>query len=305
MVADSVMTQGLGILLAVVAGCSLALMGFTYKIGARRKITPAQIMLIVCVFGTISYGIRCAWIDWSTVPWWFWLVGLGIGVTQCLAIELMGIGLKMGPLSALWCAVGLGFLPVLLYGRIFLGQSLDGWKIAGVIAAVGCVVAASMGQGSGAAGPGLKAGRKAMGFLAMIVVLTLLNAALSVAQFDLGLRASPNGGSYLSQLGDLYYLMIYVTLGGFLLAELSIRRVGIAPKGLLSLGLVAGFGSVVGLQLSGQAASLAKGIAYPICGASGILITAIVATIAFHEKRTKYWYLTVGLGVLAVVLGNL
>lgn len=293
-------------MLAVAAGVSFALIGITYKMGQSRGVLPAQVMLVMSAIGGLVYGARAATLDLSPMPRSIVLLGIGVGLTQWMALQLVSAALRKGPLSAAWCAISLSFLLVFPYALVVFGRSPGFFQLASAVLAALCVISASLNQGSsGGLDTGPKPGWKSLWYLLLLVALLLVNSVISIGQYDLSQRHAGEA-TLLGLYSSVFYSVLYATLVITLLTQLLLQRRLHPRRGAMwRLGLLAGAGSVAGLYTQGVAVGLAGPVIYAIGGAAGLIFTALVAAVAFKEQRTLLWYATIALGAAAVVMGNL
>jgi drug/metabolite transporter (DMT)-like permease len=233
-------------------------------------------------------------------------------LTQYLAVKLVAMGLKAGPLSPVWCAVSLTFVPVTLYATAVFSEPLGAMRGLGVVAAMGCVVMASMGQDEAAGRAGLSSWRGRALYGALLVTILLANSVSDVAMKEMGTRTVSGvagAASYVKQYGDLFVTLLYAFLAAGVVGDMVVRRKGREPgmatgrlKVALGLGVVAAVGSIGGIWLTQQFAGSHAAMAFTVRGAASILAASVVSVIAFRERFSRRWVGTVGLGVLAVVM---
>ena len=130
--------------LAVLGGTAFTAVGISYKFGESRNVRPVQIMLILASIGTVIYGLRATGVDWRAMPLRVAFYGLAVGATQYLALRLIQVLLRLGPMSAMWCAVSLSFLLVVVFEYVAYYEAPSVMQTAGIACAVGCVVLAAM-----------------------------------------------------------------------------------------------------------------------------------------------------------------
>jgi len=225
---------------------------------------------------------------------------------------MIAVALRMGPLSALWCAISLSFLPTLPYAYFMFGQGLYIFQYLGVIAAVGCVVSAAVANKAKPAEPAVpatplrpKVGTR-LAYFGLLVLMMISNSVNNLAILDISNRHIDAAHTLWDIHFQPFLVIFYASLGGLCLCDLLYRRkFNVSAGNLLLLGLPAAFGSIAGLYLQGFASKLGGAVSYAIAGAAGIVFAAAIGTVFFKEKRTALWYLTIGLGALAVVLGNI
>ena len=287
------------LVLAIAAGLCLALIGIAYSLGKPRGITPSHIMVICCGFGTVFFLVKSVRKGFAGVPKRVWVMGMGAGVSQYLALRLLMWAIGIGPFSPAWCAASLGFITVLSFSAMFLGERLGVAQICSVAAAVGCVVVSAMGQQGGGGGA------MSWGYLLLLSAVLVANGAAFVGMKYLGKRSRGENGSYMQQWGDIYLMLLYAFFGAGLACDLvAARAFGASPAWTLGLGCLAAVGSIGGIGILAACAGRSAAIMFPVSGAMQILGAATASVVAFGEPLNGWWMGTVGLGVLAIVLAN-
>jgi len=294
--------------LAMLAGTSFSLMGIAYRAGAPRGATASHIMVVIAAVGTAVFGARCMGLDLSAVPKTVWAWGLVAGCTQYLTLKFISAGLRIGSLSTVWCAVMLSFVAVILYAAAYLHEPLRWYHWASVMTALGCVAVGSLREHAPAdtTHPILRrpAGKLIYGLL--LLGLWGLNSVTPVGMKALSFEFTSDGQRHMDLYGDLYRLMIY----GILLAALGIefglrRRFGAPLLPTLLLGAMAAAGSMMGMTALGYASAGNAALVAPANGVTSIVLTAVVAVVAFGDKADGVWLGTISLGVASAVLANL
>lgn len=285
---------------AFLAGACFACIGVSYRLGQARGVRPTQIALVMSLGGAIVFGLRCWGMAFGEVPLRLWLFGLAAGSGQYLTMLLIRHALARGGLTAVWCAVGLQFLPTILYARLFLDERIPPLRFVGVAAGIACVLVAALRQ-KGDSAPRAGAPPRAGGYVvysAILLAILLGNSLLSVGIKDLSAR--PAGPvSYFA----LYCLLMYVVLGLFICVGMLVRRgPGVPLRLLLPVGLLAAGGSTLGLWALGRCSALPAALVFTVSGVVSILGAAMASVLALGEKPTRLWYATVALALLAIVL---
>jgi hypothetical protein len=295
----------------VATGVGFALIAIAYRLGQTRGVGPPQIVLLISVAGAVYFGVAAWPLDLAGLPPLVLAFGVVAGLGQYLGVKLIRPILDRGPLSPLWCAMSLYFLPASLYAYLVWGERIRAHQYAAIAAAVACVVIASIGQGRSApsesdhARPDRPVRRKILYGLMLVGVL-IFNSLMAVCIKDLGTRPAPEGGSYMDHHGHVMYLLFYVALGAAILPDLLITRAYRVPlRSALLLGLLGSAGSIGGLMALRVCAAYPAGVVFTIAGVTSILTVAVVSVLALGEKADATWYGTVATGVLAVILANL
>jgi drug/metabolite transporter (DMT)-like permease len=292
--------------LAVLSGMCFSVIGIAYRLGARRGVDPMQIMAVLSLAGAIFFAVRtvAAYGGYST-----YAVALGFlaGATQYAVLHFVRAALRLGPLSLLWCAVMLSFVPVTLYAGAFLGERLAATHYAAVAAAVACVLVAGLGQGGSMepAGGGLVTVPRRLAYAGVLLGILIFNSVASACLKDLSTRTDGQGVFLVKHYGDLYMAVLYAVLfAGVAVDQVVTRRPPPPRRWLLVLGGISAVGSIGGFALLMVCAYLPAAIVFTVTCVSSILFTALVATAALGERRTWAWYATIGCGLLAVALAN-
>ncbi len=303
-----VTSSALGGLFAVLSGMAFCIGAILFKVGQNRDLTPMQILMIAAAVGTAVFVFPATETPLDEVPAIVFILAIAAGVSQYFLVTLIRLALKFGAMSAMWCAVSLMFVPVIFYSWLAWGQGLTIYKTLGACAAVACVITATeANRQSHRTHEHLHMSyRRAAAYLGLLVVIFLVNGISAGTQFDLSQRTTAAGRKLLDQYGMVYYLVFYATIFVATAADLAIRRklMPAVRKGWW-MGILTGFGSTAGMYIVGLASIAIGSITFALCGAAGILTTAIAGAIFFKEKRSLAWYATIALGVAAVILGNL
>lgn len=291
--------------LAAFSGVSFALMGLAYRLGQPRGTYATHILLVCSLLGAMVFGLRSLRCSWRTVPAIVVVLGLLAGVSQYGVILLIQRAMTLGPMSAVWCAAMLGFIPTVIYSYIFLGERMGLHHYAAMAAAIGCIIAASLGQAGDPLPGGPSSGEKAVVFglllLAMLVVSGVVNTALK----HLSTRTCDAVRTYTDGYGEIYLLFLYVSIAGCIAVHLLVTGGYTAPLGdMLSLGLLAGVGSVGGLASMSIATRASAAAVFPVSGVASIVATAFIGAVWFGEQVDACWLASMGLGVATVVLAS-
>lgn len=305
--------------LAAVSGISFSVMAIAYRLGAPRRVTPSHILLVACVMGMIVFGTQSLG-QWSHLPSRVVLLAATAGVSQFALLRLMHWGLKHGPLSPLWCALMLGFIPVILYSAVFLGEALAARHYLAVATATGSVLAAAFAdtilhrlarKPAPAEIPPAQRHlhrnlRESFLYASLLMTILLTNAIASIVVKELSTRTGPAGNSDMNDFRYCYLFLLYLVIELGIVVELACSKAPAAPRGsVLALGTLAGAGTIAGMitltiYSAGQAATV-----FTVSGVASIVATSVGAVLLFGEKMTLGWLLSVGLGLATVVIANL
>ncbi len=299
-------------LLAALSGVCLSLIGVAFKIGQGRGVIPLHISMCMGIAGAIVFGSQMDWHNLGVLPLFVWGMVLLTTLGQLLAMHLVKICLRMGPLSPLWAAMNLTFLPVILYSALFLSESIRIMEMAAIFAGILTVVFASQTTGGPSAGEGetaAKHGMKTKLTYSLLLVLVLMgNSLVFIVIKDLGTRtvAPGSGGTWLAMYIAPIYFLMYASLALFSGAASWMQKA--RPdrvRDLVMLGALAAAGSIAGLVLLKISIPLPAALVFTLSGVMTIVSGAVASVVFFREPVFWAWYGTVGFGVLAVLLANL
>jgi len=292
--------------LAVVSGIFFSIIAVAYRLGMSRGVVPLHILGSVSVVGTAYFLI----LSWGALGEGAAIraiaFGLAAGAAQYVILPLMRAGLRAGPVSPLWCALMLAFVPIALYSALVRHEPIDGFQVAALGVAAACIVLATFGQGgSSPAVPGRSAGHHRLRYAGILVGMLLLNAINGVFLKELDFAKDAAGVSLKDRFGLLYLAMLYAGILGGVLADQVVTRRSFPPwRWTLLLGAMAAIGSIVGSNLLMVAASLQAAVVFPVNAVASIVSTAVLASVFLGERRTWSWYASLGCGLAAVVLAN-
>jgi drug/metabolite transporter (DMT)-like permease len=295
------------LVLPMLAGAGFAAIGVAYRMGERRGISAPHILAVVALAGTIVFAMRSNLAAWN-VPLAVWVWGVLSGVTQFAAVKLIGPALRRGPLSPLWCAVSLGFVPAVLYAAVVWGERVAGMQMLAVAAGVACVVAASINpkpQAGEARARNAGHFGRILAYGLLLVTIFVVNSTITVAMTDLGKRPGSGAAAYGQRYGAEYLMLLYASLGACILVDNVIGRRGLPGRAVLLLGPLAAVGSIVGLDMQSRCLIwYPPAVVLAVAGVSAIVLVAVLSVIIFKERPTAFWLATIALGVGAVVLAN-
>lgn len=287
---------------SLAAGIFSGFIGIGYRIGSKGKVFPIQTALILDAAGFIFFSTLAKW--QYDLPLLVWGLGATAGVTQYGTIRILRETLRRGPLSPAWCAIGLSFMPALVYCWFFRGETPTLWQILSVTATVGAIVVASIGNSKNA-GNSHKLESKKEGVIyglllgVMMVLCGIIYIILKSATF-IKYGDSTLFNEFSNQIMALAYLFLALPS----LLDLSISRTWQINKYFIAGGVfvaVGGIGSY-GIQLLIMTAPAV--IVFALSGVTSVLFASLVSVFVFHEKRSYYWYATVILAVLAILLNR-
>ena len=291
------------VLLALLSGLMFAIGGAGYKVGANGNVHTLQCAAFLSVVGTVVFGLF-GWNEWHGASMFALITGVVVGVMQYVVISLLRTALKLGPLSPAWCAVSLGFIPVIIYSALACGETLSVWKYLSIAATVGAIISASQSSGDNAA---VKHPVKDKIFYCIILVLLVVtNCTLPLSlkicsQVMMPGTEVPTSSACGNVILSLVYFMILVCGA----VDLTVRKKWVFNRyaflggGLLAVGASSGYG--LQLLLVDKAPAV---IVFALGNTVSILGTALISVIILREKITASWFFTVGFSVLAILLNR-
>ena len=285
-------------LLPALVGCLFALIGVGYRLGQARGVGTPTVVLYMALAGTVVFAVRSFGLPIGEVPARVWVLGIAAGLSQYATIKLCAAALERGPLSPLWCALNMVFVPVILYARVAFGETLSPLKIVGILVAIASVVSASKGQGSTDGKPGGGAV-----YFAILISATLGNAVLHGSIKDLGAHLTPDNIPLMTKFGDLFLLLLYASLGLPIAVELIVTRTrGVFAPAAIGTGAMAAFGSLAGFFLMGVCASYPAVLVSTLSAIFSLMGGSLASVLFFGERATKWWWIMMGLAATAVIM---
>jgi len=291
------------LVLAMLSGVSFTFIGIGYRLGQPRGVAPVRAALVIGVVGSISFAVKAGGVWPSGVPAKVVTLGIVTGLTQYLTIKFVRRALAMGPLSALWCVVSVGFVPAVIYAALFLPEHITWYHYAGVAAGVLCVLAGSAEQGAADTARG-RGSRVLYGLV--LFAIFLFNGIAFICVKELASSAAVGGSNLMKRFGDTFIVWEYLTIGAPALIDALVgwrRRPRLGPW--LGCGLIAAAGSMGGLWLLVACAELNTAVVFTLSSILSILTGALVSVLFFGEKVRPALFLMLALGMVAVILVNL
>jgi drug/metabolite transporter (DMT)-like permease len=294
--------------LAIFAGMAFSVTAAAYRAGVPRGVSPQHIMGTCAVVGVAVFGVASLpGLAAGGPPPLVLVLAVMSGLSQYALLPLIQVGLRLGPVSVLWCVLMLMFVPVTLYAGMALGESFAAGQWVSVGAAIACVVLAALSQNGSAA---TSAGRphtlaRRLGYGGLLLILLALNSVMGIALKQLDATPDPAGATCLTHYRELFLAVMYLFVLLGVLTEGAITRRGPASwRWTLLLGALAAIGSIGGMTMLVRAVALPAAAVFTVCNVSSILTTAVLATVLWRERRTWSWYGALACGILAVVLAN-
>lgn len=280
-------------LFPTLAGICFGVVGLSYRLGQARGLATPMVVLHMTLAGVLFFGFRLN-AESFAAPVIVWMLAIVAGLAQYASIELVAAALIRGPLSPIWCALNLVFVPVIIYSRLALGETLDIYKVAGIAFAIASVVSGS--QRSADTG-GTATPTRFLPYLSILVAALLCNSILhgSIKHLD---AVKLMGGH-----GSFFFCIMYLCLGLPILVKLFATGFG----GTFSLwgfctGLLAAFGSIAGFSLIAASASAPAAIVFTFSSIFSLISGALISVAFFREKVTVWWMIMLTLAIAAVIM---
>ena len=294
------------VLLSLLSGGLFAVAGIAYRVGMIGNVQANQCGVGLSVIGFIGFGLL-GYHEWQYLDWRLMLILTVTGVTQYMVMLLLRYALKTGPLSPAWCAVSLGFIPVIIYAAIGCGEKLSTCQYISIAATVGAIISASF------AGEGDKESEKQNSSLLnkiiyciILLLLVVFNSTLPVTlKLCSRLTFANSDMTYNQGCGNVILSVVYFFIMALGAIDLTIRKSWVFNRYacygpvLLALGACSAYGLQVYLVDRAPAV-----IVFALSNTVSILGTALISVWVFKEKITRSWYLTIGFSILAILLNR-
>ena len=291
------------LLSVTVSGMAFALIGIAVRFGASRGISAQHVTVISTMVGMLFFGPDALRILSSgPVPATIWVLGLAAGVTQYGTVRLIKIALRMGPLTPLWCAQMLAFVPVIVFSGFFLGERILPVHIAALLLASLSILFAALNQDAPASGTQ----PRSVWLYGLVLAAALgLNSIGNMSVKALSSLLAPSGDNLLSVYGGLFYFLMYLIIWlGVVVELLATRRKPDSWPLMLVLGLTSGLGSVCGVTAIRAGMTLPAAVTFTLSSTTSILCAALAGALLFGEKRTRWWWATIASGAGVILVAN-
>ena len=290
--------------LACIAGFSFAIIGVTYKYGDAVKIPPAQIIFFGALTGMVVFA-AVGWSSISVAPWYLPLGGFIAGISQYGAVKFCRTALRFGPLSPMWSALMLAFVPTIIYSSIILGEPFSMWNAGALLAAILAVTAASLNV-DGSAANGKREWKTTLLYGLILITILACNAFNGCIMKHFGTLSSLDGKPLIERCGMYYVAMLYLGMALFIGLDLTVGKSwNFKPRRWPLLVLGCTYGTMVGMALQTYLIRYPAAHTFTAVNSSSLLMTAVLSAILFHEKRTLWWYVTIVATLCAIVFVNL
>lgn len=292
-------------LLPSLSGILFALIGFAYRRAQSRGLPTTAVVVYMAGIGALVFSAKALLGDaaFGDVPARVWVLAVASGFFQYATIKFAGWALARGPLSPMWCALNLVFVPVIAYAAIFLGESVDAMKAIGVACAVASVVVGSLAGGGGEGGAKPRGLSATAVYSAILVGALLSNSVLHGSLKDLGAYAMADGRMAIDAFGDHYLGVMYFFMAAPTAIELAIekRKAALSPFAV-GTGLLAAVGSLGGVWFLALASSYPAAIVFTLSAVLSLVGGALSSVFFFGERASPTWFAMMGLAVGSVVL---
>jgi uncharacterized membrane protein len=296
----------LHLLMAMAAGLAFSLIAVAYRACSARGIAPCFPAMGMGLAGMIVFGFRSfAGPDAPgyDAPAAAWIWGAINGAAQGFSVYLYRLGLQRGPLGPVWCASNLTFVTPALFAVAAADERLSSTQIAGMAAAVLCVVAAAMGHRSDAGPSGqVSAWRAKFVYAGILALLVFLCGLVGVGLKHLAMLTH-HGVPVNPRWNDCFMLGLYTALLAWVAASSAACGRPTGHTGALAgYSLLAAAGSVAGMALTARVSDWPGGIGFAVLAVTAVLAGSLIASFGFGEKRGPFWYLTLALATAALIL---
>lgn len=283
----------------------MGLIGVAFGLGQKAGVRPIEIMLVSTGVGSLVFAVK----QWqrrqpAPIPLRVWCWGVTGGLSQYLTMRGTGLAMNLGPLSPVWCAASLGFIPVSFYSAIRYKERLTVLKNIALAAGVGCVVVSAVTNSHGGTTLASLAGM--LGYGAVLLAVLVLNSLNGIALKTLGMNAGPAQAGQTSRDNNLFLPIMYATCFLAALADLIWQHnPNLAFGPMIEFGALAALGSMVGMALIASCASAPAGVVFTLGGISGIVTAAVISVLFLGERAGLGWGVMIGLGGVSILFGAL
>ena len=291
------------ILLSLLAGMMFAFSGIAYRIGTTGNVQPIQCGVGLSFIGFLGFGL-IGYQEWQNLDFRLLMIITVTGITQYLVVALLRFAFKIGPLSPVWCAVSLGFIPVIIYSALMHGEQLSICQYISIAATVGAIISASFSTKDDEKRES-SSGKKII-YCLLLLVLVLFNSTLSMAlKLCTKLTLSDGSMDYTEACGNVILSLVYFFIMVLGAIDLTVRKKWVFNRyagfgsGLLAIGACSGYG--LQLYLVDRAPAV---IVFALSNTVSILGAALISVFVFKEKITRSWYFTIGFSIAVIILNR-
>ncbi len=300
----------IALLIALLSGFMSGVGGVGYKVANRGRISTLQAAATISIFGLAFFTYRAfALGEWSQTDWRIVAMGLASGLGQYLALVLFAWSLKRLPLSLVWCANGMEFMPVILASWLFFGEEMSVWRWLGLAALLGAIVVTSFfgeADENDRAEDGAQPKRPPVYvFMAVLVAMPVFFGMLDTCmKWGCQIAATGEGAGSIMEAGQnvfmaLVYLVMVITCAIHITAEKAwnMTRLGGFGCVLAAVPTVAFFG--LKLVIVGDAPAT---VTFALTSSTSMVTAALLSSLFLKEKRNACWYTTLALCLVAILL---
>jgi drug/metabolite transporter (DMT)-like permease len=290
--------------LPILSGIAFAIVGVAYRRGQQRGVPAMHVVFHMGIWGALFFLIEGEAVQWREAPALIFGVGLAAGLTQWATAFLIGVTLQLGPLSPMWCALNLTFVPVTLYSAFAFDESVSGIKLLGLALAVASVVLASMRVRE----PREEVPRRVTApiYGLLLVALLLVNSVMHASIKHLGTVLLPSGETAMDGFRPVFFVCVYLAMIIPIGIEHAMRRDGRAfTKSGWVCGGLAGLGSIGGVGFLALSAHLPGAVVFTLSAVFSLLGGTLASVLFFGECATPSWWAMMICAVAAVVLVSL
>ncbi|CAN5197829.1 hypothetical protein BH09SUM1_BH09SUM1_07580 [soil metagenome] len=284
------------IFLPILAGIFLGIIGLGYRLGQARGISTPIVVLYMSACGAAYFATQTSLQSFGQAPARVYFDAIVAGLAQYVCIELVAMALARGPLSPIWCALNLVFVPVIFYAAIFFAEAISVPKFVGIALAISCVVFGALGKKEAAGA----APARAFLYFAILVAALVTNAFLHLGIKDL------TGLQLMDRFGGVFFVAMYASLAAPIAVKLLIGRASrVFSRFAVASGAIAGFGSVAGFSvMSYAAARQPAAVVFTIASIMSLITASLISVAFFRERVTWQWCAMIGCAAAAVILVN-
>ena len=286
--------------IAILSGLLGGFGGIGYKISGSGKVNALQSASVLAFFGVIFFGIRAAYFgEWQQLTWQMVVLTIVTGVAQYLGQIMLKVTLDMGPLSLVWCAAALQFMPAIIFSYFAYNEPFTIFYLLALAALFGAIVSASGGQEKTDGGK-LRSPAWLFG-LSLLVMLTLFSSCAIAMKFGWYYHVPGAAESLMQNNGNVFFCLLYAAIFTFCTTDVIIRKtLHFSVKGWIG-NLMLAVGTILQFALQKSVLHLPAALLFALSCSASILFTSIISTTFFHEKRTRSWYLTLAFALAAIL----
>lgn len=286
--------------IAILSGLLGGFGGIGYKISGAGKVNALQSASVLAFFGIIFFGVRAAVFgEWQSLSWQMVVLTIVTGVAQYLGQIMLKVTLDMGPLSLVWCAAALQFMPAIIFSYFAYDEPFTVFNFLALLALFAAIVSASGGQENKDGGK-LRSPAWLFG-LSLLVMLTLFSSCAIGMKFGWYYHVPGSENSLMQNNGNVFFCLLYGAIFIFCTADVVVRKTWhFSAKGWIG-SLMLAFGTILQFTLQKSVLHLPAALLFALSCSASILFTCIISTTFFHEKRTRSWYLTLGFALAAIL----